>query len=83
MKPGTFVQSILEKIIDFFQESKNQERVKKYCMDPLFSCILDTSFPYLIAFLVLLGIFSIISIINTILLVMLIQKVSALETTKI
>ena len=46
--PGTMVGSILNSAIQFFQESKNRERIQTQCIDPLLRHILDRIFPYII-----------------------------------
>jgi len=46
--PGTFVHSILDKSIQFFQESKNREKIQTHCIDPLIRHVLDRLFPYII-----------------------------------
>lgn len=46
--PGTMVQTILERSIQFFQEPTNQERIQTTCIDPLLKHILNRLFPYII-----------------------------------
>jgi len=46
--PGTMIHNILDKTLQFFQESKNRERIQTYCIDPLMRHVLDRLFPYII-----------------------------------
>ena len=46
--PGTMVVSILNTAIQFFQESKNRERIQHHCVDPILNHVLDRIFPYII-----------------------------------
>ena len=46
--PGTMVHSILNTAIQFFQESKNRERIQTQCIDPILHHILDRLFPYIV-----------------------------------
>jgi hypothetical protein len=46
--PGTMINTILDKIIQYFQEPKNREIIQTQCIDPLFKYILDRIFPYII-----------------------------------
>ena len=48
--PGTMVYGILDRVVAFFQEPKNQERIQTKCIDPLMRYILDKMFPYIILF---------------------------------
>jgi len=46
--PGTMVQSILDRSIQFFQQPENQQRIQTRCIDPLLNHILNRLFPYII-----------------------------------
>jgi len=46
--PGTFVNTILDRTLQFFQEPKNRQRIQHECIDPLLRHILDKMFPYII-----------------------------------
>jgi len=46
--PGTMVQTILDRTIQFFQEPKNQQRIQEKCIDPLLKHMLNRLFPYII-----------------------------------
>ena len=46
--PGTLIHTVLDKTLQFFQESKNRERIQTYCIDPLMRHVLDRLFPYII-----------------------------------
>ena len=46
--PGTMVNSVLDRVIQFFQEPANRERIQTQCLDPLLKHILDHMFPYII-----------------------------------
>ena len=47
-KPGTMVYNILDRVVQFFQEPKNRERIQQNCLDPMLRYILDRIFPYII-----------------------------------
>jgi len=47
-KPGTMVYNILDRVVQFFQEPKNRERIQQNCLDPMLRYILDRMFPYII-----------------------------------
>ena len=42
------IHTILDKTLQFFQESKNRERIQTHCIDPLMRHVLDRLFPYII-----------------------------------
>ena len=46
--PGTMVQAILDRSLQYFQEPKNQQRIQEKCIDPLIKHILNRLFPYII-----------------------------------
>jgi hypothetical protein len=83
MKPGTMIHGIIEKIIQFFQETKNQDRVRKYCVDPILTYVTTNAFPYMLFACILIGLLLLFSITNVILLVFLLRHISALEPSKI
>jgi len=82
MKPGTMIHGIIEKVIQFFQETKNQDRVRKYCIDPILTYVTNNTFPYMLFACILVGLLLVLSITNSILLVLLLRHVSALEPVK-
>lgn len=82
MKPGTIIHGIIEKILEFFQESKNQDRVRTYCIDPISTYIMNNAFPYLLFAGILVGLLLLFSITNIILLVFLLRHIYALDPLK-
>jgi hypothetical protein len=46
--PGTMVYSVLDKVVQYFQEPRNHEIIQKKCIDPLMKYILERIFPYII-----------------------------------
>jgi hypothetical protein len=46
--PGTMVNGILDKVLQFFQDKQNREKIQTHCIDPLIRHILDRLFPYII-----------------------------------
>lgn len=46
--PGTMVNAILDKVLQFFQDKHNREKIQTQCIDPLIRHILDRLFPYII-----------------------------------
>lgn len=82
MKPGTMIHGIIEKIIQFFQETKNQDRVRQYCIDPIMTYITKNAFPYMLFACILVGLLFFLTITNSILLIFLLRHVSALEPLK-
>jgi hypothetical protein len=46
--PGTMVYTILDKVVQYFQEPRNHEIIQKKCIDPLMKYILERIFPYII-----------------------------------
>ena len=40
--------NILDRVVQFFQEPKNRERIQQNCLDPMLRYILDRMFPYII-----------------------------------
>lgn len=46
--PGTMVNSILSRVVQFFQDPVNREKIHTQCIDPLLRHILDRMFPYII-----------------------------------
>jgi len=62
--PGTMIQTILDKTIQFFKEPRNQERIRKECIDPLLGHILDRLFPYIILTCILFSLILLISLVS-------------------
>jgi hypothetical protein len=46
--PGTLVNSVLNRALQFFQDPVNREKIQYQCIDPLLRHILDRMFPYII-----------------------------------
>jgi len=46
--PGTMVYTILDKVVQYFQEPRNHEIIQKKCIDALMKYILERIFPYII-----------------------------------
>ena len=46
--PGTMVNSVLNRALQFFQDPVNREKIQHQCIDPLLRHILDRMFPYII-----------------------------------
>jgi hypothetical protein len=47
-KPGTMVYNILDRVVEFFQEPRNRERIQHNFFDPMLHYLLDRMFPYII-----------------------------------
>jgi len=60
--PGTMVKTILDRALQFFKEPKNQDRIRKECIDPLLRHILDRLFPYIILTCILFSLIMIMSL---------------------
>lgn len=60
--PGTMVQTILDRALQFFKNPKNQDRIRKECIDPLLRHILDRLFPYIILTCILFSLIMIMSL---------------------
>jgi len=54
--PGTMVNVILERIIQAFQEPRNQEKIQTQCIDPLLKYLLNRMFPYIILICIIFSI---------------------------
>lgn len=46
--PGTMVNNVLNRIVQFFQDPVNREKIQHQCIDPFLRHILDRLFPYII-----------------------------------
>ena len=46
--PGTMVNGVLTRALQFFQDPVNREKIQHQCIDPLLRHILDRLFPYII-----------------------------------
>ena len=46
--PGTMVNGVLNRSLQFFQDPVNREKIQHQCIDPLLKHILDRMFPYII-----------------------------------
>jgi|UniRef100_A0A6C0K688 hypothetical protein len=62
--PGTMVYSILDRVIQFFQEKNNRERVQTQCLDPMIRYILDKLFPYIILVCILFSLILLMSVVS-------------------
>lgn len=60
--PGTMVQTIMDRVLQFFKEPKNQDRIRKECIDPLIRHILDRLFPYIILTCIIFSLIMLMSI---------------------
>ena len=60
--PGTMVYSILDKVLQFFQDSKNREKIQNNFIDPMLRHILDKIFPYIILTCILFSLILMMSI---------------------
>jgi hypothetical protein len=60
--PGTMVYGVLDRVVSFFQEPKNQERIQTKCIDPLMRYILDKMFPYIILFCIVFSLVLLLSV---------------------
>lgn len=76
--PGTMVNTILDRIIQYFQEPKNRERIQTQCIDPLFKYILDRMFPYIILTCILFSLILLMSLTSIGLLIFQLQSISAI-----
>ena len=86
--PGTMIYSILDRIIQFFQEEKNRERIKSQCIDPLLRHILDKMFPYIILTCIIFSLILLMSLTTVSLLVFqmrqpIIETIAAVPITNI
>jgi hypothetical protein len=60
--PGTMVYGILDRVVSFFQDPKNQQRIQTKCIDPLMRYILDKMFPYIFLFCILFSLVLLLSV---------------------
>ena len=67
--PGTMVYSILDRVVQFFQEETNRKRIQIHCIDPLLRHILDRMFPYIILTCILFSLILLMSLTTVSLLV--------------
>jgi hypothetical protein len=74
--PGTMVQTILDRSFQFFKEPKNQERIRKECLDPLLGHILDRLFPYIILSCILFSLILLMSFASIALLILQLRQPS-------
>jgi hypothetical protein len=75
--PGTMVNSILEKVLQFFQDQRNREKIQSQCIDPLIRHVLDRLFPYIILTCFLFSMILLMSCLSTGLLFMHLRNMSA------
>jgi len=62
--PGTMVHSILNTVLQFFQDTKNRQRIQKECIDPILNHILDRVFPYVILICIIFSLILLMSFIS-------------------
>jgi len=74
--PGTMVNNILEKVLQFFQDQRNREKIQSQCIDPLIRHILDRLFPYILLTCFLFSIILLMSCLSTGLLFMHLRNMS-------
>ena len=67
--PGTMVHSILNTALQFFQETKNRQRIQTHCIDPILTHIFDRAFPYIIMTCIIFSLILLLSIISVVILV--------------
>ena len=60
--PGTMINTMLDRAIQFFQEPSNREKIKSQCIDPFLRHILDRVFPYIILTCILFSLILLLSI---------------------
>ena len=67
--PGTMVHTILNTALQFFQDTKNRQRIQTQCIDPILNHILDRVFPYIILICIIFSLILLMSFISIALLV--------------
>ena len=74
--PGTMVNNILERVLQFFQDQRNREKIQTQCIDPLIRHVLDRLFPYILLTCFLFSIILLMSCLSTGLLFMHLRTMS-------
>ena len=75
--PGTMVNNILERVLQFFQDQRNREKIQSQCIDPLIRHVLDRLFPYIILTCFLFSMILLMSCLSTGLLFMHLRNMSS------
>jgi len=81
--PGTMVQTILDRTLQFFKEPKNQERIRKECIDPLLRHVLDRLFPYIILTCILFSLIMLMSLTSIGLLIVQLRQPALLASSAV
>jgi hypothetical protein len=68
--PGTMVNTMLDRIVQLFNDPANRERIQSQCIDPFLKYILNRMFPYIIMTCVIFSCILLFSLISVILLVL-------------
>jgi hypothetical protein len=78
--PGTMVNGILDKVLQFFQDKQNREKIQTQCIDPLIRHILDRLFPYIILTCIVFSMILLMSCVSAGLLFMHLRNTSSVAT---
>lgn len=81
--PGTMVNTILDRIVQLFNDPANRERIQTQCIDPFLKYILNRMFPYIIMTCVIFSCILLFSLISVILLVLHFYTPISVPTTPI
>ena len=79
--PGTMVHTIIERILQFFQEPKNREKIQSQCIDPFIRHVLDRLFPYIILTCIIFSLILLMSLASVALLILQLRSVPAVVST--
>jgi hypothetical protein len=74
--PGTMVNSVLNRALQFFENPENREKIQHRCIDPLLKHILDRMFPYIILTSILFSLILLFSLTSVALLIFQLYKIS-------
>jgi hypothetical protein len=74
--PGTMVNSVLNRALQFFENPENREKIQHQCIDPLLKHILDRMFPYIILTSILFSLILLFSLTSVGLLIFQLYKLS-------
>ena len=74
--PGTMVNSVLNRALQFFENPENREKIQHRCIDPLLKHILDRMFPYIILTSILFSLILLFSLTSVGLLIFQLYKLS-------
>ena len=78
--PGTMVNAVLDKVLQFFQDKQNREKIQTHCIDPLIRHILDRLFPYIILTCIVFSMILLMSCVSAGLLFMHLRNTSSVLT---